>query len=179
MEEYPKTLLEFEEWFASEEACREYLRRLRWPEGFRCPRCRGEQAWTMSRGLAWCRQCNLQTSVTAGTLFQDTRRPLRLWFRAMGYVTNQKQGVSALGLQRVLGFGSYQTAWAWLHKLRRAMVFPGRELLSGPVEVDESYVGAVRPGRTGRTPRVGRSLSSLSRIAAGARDGCAWRASPT
>jgi transposase-like protein len=150
MEEYPKTLLEFEEWFASEEACREYLRRLRWPEGFRCPRCRGEQAWTMGRGLAWCRHCNLQTSVTAGTLFQDTRTPLRLWFRAMWSVTTQKQGVSAVGLQRVLGLGSYHTAWTWLHKLRRAMVRPGRDRLAGTVEVDEVYWGGEKPGKRGR-----------------------------
>ena len=122
MEEYPKTVLEFEEWFATEAVCREYLRRLRWPEGFRCPRCQGEKAWAMDRGVAWCPRCNLQTSVTAGTIFQDTRKPLRLWFRAMWSVTHQKHGVSAVGLQRVLGLGSYHTAWTWLHKLRRAMV---------------------------------------------------------
>jgi hypothetical protein len=72
------------------------------------------------------------------------------WFAAIWYVVNQKQGVSALGLQRMLGFGSYQTAWAWLHKLRRAMVIPGRELLAVAVEVDESYFGARRPGAAGR-----------------------------
>ncbi len=150
MEEDPKTILEFEEWFASEEACREYLRRLRWPEGFRCPRCQGERAWAMRRGLAWCRHCDFQTSVTAGTIFQDTRKPLRLWFRAMWYMTNQKHGMSAVGLQRVLGLGSYHTAWTWLHKLRRAMVRPGRDRLAGTVEVDETYLGGERPGKRGR-----------------------------
>ena len=79
--------------------------------------------------------------MTAGTLFEGTRKPLRLWFQAIWYFTNQKHGVSALGLQRVLGLGSYQTAWAWLHKLRRAMVRPGRDRLSGAVEVDETFLG--------------------------------------
>lgn len=84
------------------------------------------------------------------TVSQDTHKPLRLWFRAMWYMTSQKHGVSALGLQRVLGLGSYHTAWAWLHKLRRAMVRPGRDRLSGAVEVDEVYVGGERPGKHGR-----------------------------
>jgi transposase-like protein len=88
--------------------------------------------------------------VTAGTVFEGTRKPLRLWFQAMWYITNQKSGVSALGLKRVLGLGSYQTAWAWLHKLRRSMVRPGRDLLSGRVEVDESYVGGEEEGVHGR-----------------------------
>jgi transposase-like protein len=97
-----------------------------------------------------CAACRKETSVTAGTIFHGSRLPLQSWFAAIWYVVNQKQGVSALGLQRVLGFGSYQTAWAWLHKLRRAMVLPGRELLAGAVEVDESYLGAARPGKRGR-----------------------------
>lgn len=95
----------------------------------------------MGRGLWLCRQCRHQTSVTAGTVFQDTRLPLTQWFRAMWYLTSQKNGVSAMSVQRVLGLGSYQTAWAWLHKLRRAMVRPGRERLHGVVEVDETYWG--------------------------------------
>jgi hypothetical protein len=72
-----------------------------------------------------CARCGRQTSVTAGTIFQDSRQPLRLWFRAMWWVTTQKNGASALGLQRVLGLRSYKTAWSWLHKFRRAMVRPG------------------------------------------------------
>jgi transposase-like protein len=102
------------------------------------------------RGQYRCRACNVQTSVTAGTIFQDTRRPLRLWFRAIWYVVSQKHGVSALGLQRVLGLGSYRTAWTWLHKLRCAMVRPGRDRLSGSVEVDETYIGGEKPGKRGR-----------------------------
>ncbi len=150
MRDYPRTISEFEEWFATEEACCAYLARLRWPEGFRCPRCGHDKAWLMKRGLYWCRQCNYQVSVTAGTIFQDTRKPLQLWFRAMWYIVSQKSGVSALGLQRVLGFSRYETVWIWLHKLRTAMVRPGRDRLSGTVEVDETYVGGKKPGKRGR-----------------------------
>jgi transposase-like protein len=104
----------------------------------------------MLRGLYWCRNCGYQASLTAGTVFNDTLKPLRLWFEAMWYVTNQKSGVSALGLQKVLGLGSYHTAWNWLHKLRRAMVRPGRDRLNGIVEVDETFIGGERTGKRGR-----------------------------
>lgn len=150
MEEYPKTLLEFERLFATEEACFEYLDRLRWPNGFRCPRCGGDKAWRTKRALYHCRRCGLQTSVLAGTVFQDTKKPLSLWFHAIWHVTSQKYGANALGVQRVLGLGSYRTAWTWLHKLRRAMVRPGRDRLSGTIEVDETYIGGERPGKRGR-----------------------------
>lgn len=150
MEDYPRTLLELEQRFSTADACRQYLFALRWPDGFVCPRCGGRQAWPMARGLWLCGQCRHQASVTAGTVFQDTRLPLPLWFRAMWYITSQKNGVSALSMQRVLGLRSYQTAWAWLHKLRRAMVRPGRERLSGVVDVDETYWGAQEEGVVGR-----------------------------
>ncbi len=104
----------------------------------------------MDRGLWLCAECRHQTSVIAGTIFQGSRLPLTLWFRAMWFVTSQKNGVSALGVQRVLGLGSYQTAWVWLHKLRRAMVRPGRDRLSGTVEVDETYWGSEEAGVIGR-----------------------------
>lgn len=144
-EDYPRSLLEFEDRFATDQACRDYLTQLRWPHGFVCPRCGACTAWTATRGRLVCGGCRHQTSVTAGTIFHDTRKPLRLWFRAMWYVTSQKNGTSAIGLQRVLGLGSYLTAWTWLHKLRRAMVRPGRDRLSGRVEVDETYVGGEEP----------------------------------
>ena len=150
MEDYPETLLEFEQRFASEEACREYLFNLRWPHGYRCPRCQHDKAWLTKRNLYHCVQCGYETSVTSGTIFQDTRKPLQLWFRAMWYVVNQKNGVSAIGLQRVLGIQRYETVWIWLHKLRTAMVRPGRDRLSGTVEVDETYIGGKRPGKRGR-----------------------------
>src|SRR5271157_2154213 len=133
VEDYPRTLTELEARFSSEQACREYLFRLRWPGGFRCSHCGDTKAWPLRLGLWQCAGCGYQVSVTAGTIFQDTRTPLTVWFRAMWWVTSQKNGVSALGLQRVLGLGSYQTAWAWLHKLRRAMVRPGRDRLSGRI----------------------------------------------
>ena len=151
MEEYPKTLMEFEQQFSSEEACLEYLFKLRWPQGFRCPRCEYEKAWITNQGLLYrCVRCDLKTSVTAGTIFQDTKKPLGLWFHAIWHLISQKYGANALGLQRVLGFGSYRTAWIWLHKLRRAMVRPGRDRLSGKVEVDETYVGGEKSGKRGR-----------------------------
>ena len=142
--------MEFRDQFATEEACRNYVSALRWPNGFICPDCQETKAWRMQRGLYWCRNCGYQASATAGTLFHDTHKPLRLWFEAMWYVTNQKSGVSALGLQRVLGLGSYHTAWNWLHKLRRAMVRPSRDRLDGVVEIDEIFIGGERPGKRGR-----------------------------
>ncbi len=142
VEDYPRTQAEFEARFATEAACQHYLADLRWPDGFRCPSCGGAKAWPVGP-LFECGACGRQTSVTAGTIFQDTRTPLATWCRAMWWVTGTKTGTSALGLQRVLGLGSYQTAWAWLHKLRRAMVRPGRDRLTGHVEVDESLVGGV------------------------------------
>jgi len=150
MEDYPRTVAELEARFHSEQACREYLFQLRWPTGFRCPSCGAAKAWPVRSVLWQCAGCGHQASVTAGTIFQDTRTPLTAWFRAMWWVTSQKNGVSALGLQRVLGLGSYQTAWAWLHKLRRAMVRPGRDRLTGTVEVDETYLGSREAGRRGR-----------------------------
>ena len=149
--------MEFEQRFSSEKACKEYLFQLRWPDGFVCPRCSGQEAWRTERGLYHCTNCGHQTSVTAGTIFQDTKKPLKIWFRAMWYVTNQKHGVSALGIQRVLGFGSYRTAWTLLHKLRYAMVRPGRDRLSGTVEVDETYIGGKKPVSRGRGA-VGKTL---------------------
>lgn len=149
-EDYPRTLLEMEERFRTQDACIEYLRRLRWPDGFSCPRCGSHDSWRVRRGLEHCRRCGLESSVTAGTILDRTRKPLPLWFRAMWHITNQKFGANALGLQRLLGLGSYNTAWQWLHKLRRAMVRPGRERLSGVVEVDETYVGGPKPGKRGR-----------------------------
>jgi transposase-like protein len=149
VEEYPRDLRELETNFGTEEACRAYLAGLRWPDGFRCPRCHGDRSWPVRGALLECAACGCQTSVTAGTIFQDTRTPLPVWFRAMWWVTTQKNGASALGLQRVLGLRSYETAWAWLHKLRRAMVRPGRELLSGRIEVDECYLGGLEEGLPG------------------------------
>lgn len=154
--------MEFERQFASEEACRAYLVQVRWPSGVRCLRCQHADVWPTSRGLYHCGRCGFQTSVLAGTIFQDTKQDLRLWFRAIWYVTNQKSGVSALGLQRALGLGSYQTAWSWLQKLRTAMVRPGREPLTEEVEVDESYVGGVAKGEGKRHLGENKALVAIA-----------------
>ncbi len=146
MEDYPGSLAEFEERFATEAACLEYLASLRWPDGFVCPQCGANEAWRTNRGLWFCQHCGVQTSVTAGTIFHRTRKPLRLWFRTMWHITTQKYGANALGLRRVVEPGCYETSWQWLHKLRRAMVRPGRNQLSGYVQVDETYVGGRKKG---------------------------------
>jgi transposase-like protein len=139
--DYPRNWNAFLDWFGTEEACLAYLERLRWPQEFVCPACAVSQApYRSSRGRLMCRACGRQSTVTAGTIFDKTRTPLRVWLAAAWYLTNQKQGVSALGLQRVLGLGSYQTAWTMLHRFRRAMGRPERERLKGSVEVDETYL---------------------------------------
>jgi transposase-like protein len=129
------------DWFGSEEACLAYLERLRWPQGFVCPSCSAAgESYRSSRSRLMCRACSHQATVTAGTIFDKTRTPLRVWLAGAWYLTNQKHGVSALGLQRVLGLGGYETAWTMLHRFRRAMVRPDRERLHGVVEVDETYL---------------------------------------
>jgi len=149
-ESFPKTVSEFDERFDSEEACRQYLMEVRWPEGYRCPSCGHGGYWPVPGHLLECRSCGHQTSLTAGTVLHGTRKPLRMWFRAIWWVSTQKTGGSAKGLQRLLGLGSYQTAWAWLQKLRRAMVRAGREPLEGPVEVDDGFIGGEEEGVVGR-----------------------------
>lgn len=111
--DYPRTMQEFDEWFLSEEKCAAYLAKVRWPRGFVCPGCGGSRSWPTARQHLRCAACQRQTSVIAGTIFEGTRKPLRIWFQAMWYVTSQKFGGNSLGLKRVLGFGSYQTAWSW------------------------------------------------------------------
>ena len=150
MSDYPRTALEFHDWFPTEQACRDYLARLRWPDGIVCPDCKATEVWSMTPPFHRCARCGYDFTVTAGTLFADTHKPLRLWFEAIWYITNQKSGASALGVQRILGLGSYRTAWNWMHKLRRAMVRPGRDRLAGVVEVDETFIGGPRPGKRGR-----------------------------
>jgi transposase-like protein len=150
VEDYPQDLRELEARFSTEEACRGYLFELRWPAGFECPGCGGGKAWPASELLWECAGCHRQVSVTAGTVFQDSRLPLTLWFRAVWWVTSRKNGVSAMGLQRVLGLKSYKTAWTMLHKLRHAMVRLGRDRLQGRIEVDEAFVGGEERGVHGR-----------------------------
>lgn len=171
MENYPKTMLEFEKRFSNEESCREYLQQVRWQEGFVCPYCNHREYWIRENRQHQCKNCRYRISVTAGTIFQDTRIPLQLWFRAIWQVVSQKHGISALGLQRVLGLGRYETTWNMLHRLRRAMVRPGRDRLIGPVQVDETYVGGPHPGKRGR----GAAGKTLVLVAVEVRDNRAGR----
>lgn len=150
MKLYPVDVIDFQDMFPTEKACYEYLRLVRWPDGFKCPFCSGANYWEHKREILRCVTCRRDISLTANTIFQDLRKPLRQMFQAMWYVVCQKQGVSALGLQRILGLGSYQTAWAWLHKLRTAMIRPDRDKLYGLVEVDETLVGGAHSGKRGR-----------------------------
>ena len=143
--------MEFEKEFATERQCREYLFQLRYPGGFECSHCNFGKAWQTGRGKLQCQGCGKDTSVMAGTIFQDTHISLTIWFRAIWYIVAQKHGTNALNLQRILGLGSYRSAWTMLHKLRRAMVRPGRDKLHGRIEVDESYLGGVKySGKRGR-----------------------------
>jgi len=164
--DYPKDLLAFRDRFRSEDDCRDYLIQLRWPEGWACPKCGSRQFWKTHRGTLCCQGCQRHVSVAAGTLFADTHKPLRLWFEALWHVTNQKYGASALGMQRILSLGSYHTAWRWLHKLRRAMVRPGRDRLAGMVQVDETFLGGERSGKRGRGA-AGKTLVVIAAQAAG------------
>lgn len=140
-QDYPATWSQFLKWFPDDAACSRYVERLRWQGGFACPRCGvAGEPYRSTRARLMCSSCGHQASVTAGTIFDKTRTPLTVWFAAAWYVTSQKHGSSALGLQRTLGLGSYQTAWTMMHRFRRAMVRPNRERLQGTVEIDETYV---------------------------------------
>lgn len=145
------TFDEFVKRFETEEQCRDYLYSLRFPDGFVCPKCQNMKAWSVNKTLFECSQCGRQTSVTSGTIFHDTRSSLKTWFTAIWWITTQKNGASAKGLQQILGLKKYETAWTWLHKIRKAMVFPNRLKLKGSVEVDETYIGSEeKEGKRGR-----------------------------
>jgi transposase-like protein len=147
IEKYPKDFQEFLFQFRTDDDCWDYLFELRWPDGFACPICGGKEYCLTGKKLVHCNKCGHQTSITSGTIFQGTRKPLILWFHIIWWVVAQKTGASANNLKDFMGFGSYETAWAWLHKLRRAMVRENREKLQGTVEVDETYIGGQETGR--------------------------------
>ena len=147
---FPKSLSEFQAWFDTEEACQRYLVESRWSGGYACPRCGHDEAYDLtSRRLLKCKKCTYQASVTAGTVLHGTRLSLRDWFGAAYLVGTHAPGISAVQLQRQLGLKRYETTWGLLQKLRRAMVRPERDRISGEVEVDETYVGGVEEGRRG------------------------------
>lgn len=148
---YPGSLADLRAWFPDDAACLDYLDWLRWPGGFVCPHCGGGVAWRLRDGRYSCGGCKRRVSVTAGTIFHGTRTPLTVWFEAAWLMMASKAGASALNLQRVLGLGSYQTAWTMLHRYRDVMIVPAREKLSGEVEVDETLIGGRnKPGKRGR-----------------------------
>lgn len=154
---YPETVVQFGAWFRDDAACLDYLAWLRWGDaGFGCHLCGSPgRGWLLGDGRSWsCGACGSRTSATAGTIFHRTRTPLTVWFRAAWELTTRANGVSARGVQRTLGLGSYQTAWTMLHRFRRAMVMPERARLSGTVEVDDMFVGGRnKPGMAGRSAR--------------------------
>ncbi len=146
----PENQIEFEKMFTTEEQCLDYLKELRFPKGYSCRKCQHNEYWLNNRGIMVCKNCKNELSITSGTIFHRSKLPLVVIFRVLWWMVAQKNGVSAVGIQRVLGLGSYRTAWAWLHKFRRLMVFPGRNKLSGKIEVDETLVGGKRSGKRGR-----------------------------
>lgn len=165
--DYPATYQELLSWFPDDASCLDYMASVRWPDGFACPACTEREFWRTGKALWMCRDCGRKTSVTAGTIFHRTRTPLSTWFAAIWFITSQKNGVSAQGLQRVLGFGSYETAWAWMHKLRRAMVRPDCDQLSGVVEIDETFVGGVTAGRPGASSEKVPIMVAVEKVAGG------------
>jgi transposase-like protein len=146
---FPRSSDEFQAWFRTDAECLDYLAWLRWPTGFVCPRCHNEGGWETGDGRFMCRACEARTSVTAGTIFDRTRTPLTVWFLSCWLFASGKDGISAQSLKRTLEIGSYQTIWTLLHRLRSSLVRPGRERLSGAVQVDETDIGGVEPGLTG------------------------------
>jgi transposase-like protein len=150
-DELPQDLPTFIARFGTDEQCREHLFRARWPDGFRCRACGHGAAWALGRrNIYECAACGQQHSLLKGTIFEQTKTGLTKWFLAIYLVTSSKGGIAATELQRQMGFGSYQTAWSWLHKIRKAMIRPDRAPLAVRVEADETYVGGARPGRPGR-----------------------------
>lgn len=159
---YPRSTGEFQAWFRTDADCLDYLEWLRWPEGFACPRCGHLGGWPVADGRYKCAGCGARTSVTAGTLFDRRRTPLTVWFTACWMFAAQKDGVSALSLQRALEIGSYPTAWAMLHRLRSVLVRPGRDRLTGTVEVDETFIGGEEPGLRGGRARGKKALVGVA-----------------
>jgi transposase-like protein len=160
--DYPRSAGEFQAWFATDADCLDYLDWLRWPDGFVCPRCGQAGGWGLADGRYKCGSCGARTSVTAGTLFDRRRTPLTVWFTACWMFAAQKDGVSALSLQRSLEIGSYPTAWAMLHRLRSVLVRPGRDRLTGTVEVDETFVGGEEAGLRGGRARGKKALVGVA-----------------
>ena len=159
---YPRSVGEFQAWFRTDADCLDYLEWVRWPQGFMCPECGHSRGWRLGDARIMCAACGHRTSVTAGTIFDRTRTPLTVWFTACWSFATAKDGISALSLQKALEIGSQQTAWAMLHRLRSVLIRPGRELLSGQVEVDETYIGGEEAGLAGGRARGKKALVAVA-----------------
>ena len=159
---YPRSVGDFQAWFRTDEDCLDYLEWLRWPAGFVCPSCGHHGGWRLDDARFKCAGCRRRTSVTAGTIFDRTRTPLTVWFNACWLFASGKDGISAPSLKRTLEIGSYQTAWAMLHRLRSVLVRPGRERLTGRVEVDETYIGGEEPGLRGGREKGKKVLTGVA-----------------
>jgi len=141
--EYPKDYRDLIKRFGTQDACIDYIASIRWKDGFTCTSCGGHDFWRLKR-LSWtCSKCETESRVLAGTLFQDTKLPLTLWFQMIWWFMGQKNGASALSLQQNFGIGSYRTSWSTLKKLRLCTVLPTRSQLTGDVEVDQAFLGGV------------------------------------
>ena len=149
-EDFPKSEIEFDARFSDPSACYDYLFAIKWPDGFICERCANGRYWFSTRKLYICSQCERQHSLTAGTIMDSSKKPITYWFKAMWWFTTRKSGVNAVNLKELLGFGSYNTAWCWLQKLRRCTIRQDREKLYGRVEVDEFVIGGQKSGKRGR-----------------------------
>src|SRR5258708_4504425 len=140
------TIIDVHNLFSSDEKCRELLERLRWPNGPECPRCKTQQLARLSEKLLYCKDCDYQFSVTAGTIFHDSHLPLLTWFMVTLLLCEARKGISANQIKRTVGI-SYKTAWYLCHRIRKAMTTCDRPMLSGTVEMDETYVGGKNWGR--------------------------------
>lgn len=147
---YPKNQIEFESLFNNDAKCLKYLEDLKYENGYTCEYCSCLSYWKNKRGVFVCKSCKSESTATTGTIFHGSKIPLHLLFRFLWFLVLQKNGISAKSLQRILGFTRYETVWTWLHKFRHIMILPNRDRLNGKVEVDETFIGGVKPGKRGR-----------------------------
>jgi len=144
------TLLDVHELFSTDAKCRELLKRLRWPDGLECPRCKAKSVpLETTKDLLYCKDCDYQFTVTSGTIFHDSHLPLIKWFTAVYLLCESRKGMSANQIKRMLGV-SYKTAWYLCHRIRAAMRAVEQPMLDGKVEMDETFIGGRAQGQDWR-----------------------------